>query len=585
METDSVDPEAFAWRGEVLLRAKGRVANGGSPNMSTRSNPVCRFAPQHTSRRWLTAGVLLVLPLGLPAAGCDDGPREPHSVQVTPQSTTLQSVGETVQLTAEVLDSDGDPMAGWPIDWSHDPPDGSVCTVDNTGLVTAQGDGTCTATATATDTHPLVEGHATVTVQQEAVQLSFDVQPTDGTAEEALPTFTVCVQDGLGNTVANDNSTQMTVGIGADPSAGQATLSGSTSKTVASGCADFDDVIIDVEGVGYTLTVDAAGLTGDESSPFEVFRNIATVIVACPDATLEYLGEAAQCTAEARSPSDRVIPSVTFSWSHDPQDGSVCTVDNTGLVTAQGNGTCTVTATADEVSASDVVTVEQKAATVTISPEFTALGISETKTLNVQAEDAAGCPIASATISSQCDAPGVVSISGTDVTGVAAGLTQCRFTSDAAVDSARIPVVDQKGFAAIFTTDADIYRITATSGSTIEADFWMIRPTAGDGDLASIQGTLVWDPSVLTYVSSAVIESGWTWVPNETNVGTGTLTYAAFSAVGTADTFVLARVTFTASGTSGAETTLDLSVTAAGDAIGTNITTLVQPVSSAVKIE
>jgi len=297
------------------------------------------------------------------------------------------------------------------------------------------------------------------------------------------------------------------------------------------------------------------------------------------------VGETVQLTAEVLDSDGDPMAGWPIDWSNDPPDGSVCTVDSTGLVTAQGNGTCTVTATADDVSGSGVVTVEQKAVTLTISPEFTALGISGTKTLNIQAEDAAGHLIASPTISSQCDAPGVVSVSATDVTGVAAGLTQCRFTSDAAVDSARIAVVDQKGFAAIFTTDADIYRITATSGSTIEADFWMIRSTTGDGDLASIQGTLVWDHSVLTYVSSGVIESGWTWVPNETNVGTGTLTYAAFSAAGTANTFVLARVTFTASGTSGAETTLDVSVTAAGDAIGTNITNLVQPVSSAAKIE
>jgi hypothetical protein len=229
--------------------------------------------------------------------------------------------------------------------------------------------------------------------------------------------------------------------------------------------------------------------------------------------------------------------------------------------------------------------VQRIATSLTLSPEFTVLAISETKTIGVEVTDAAGTPITSPTISSQCDDPGVVSVSATDVTGEAAGTSQCRFTVDEVVDSARIAVANQKGFAAILTTDADIYRITATSGSTIEVDFWMIRPTTGDGDLGSIQGTLVWDPSVLNYDGSALIESGWTWVPNETNVDTGTLTYAAFSAAATAKTFVLARVTFIASGVSGAETTLDLTVTAAGDAIGTNITSLIQPVVSAVKVE
>jgi hypothetical protein len=127
--------------------------------------------------------------------------------------------------------------------------------------------------------------------------------------------------------------------------------------------------------------------------------------------------------------------------------------------------------------------------------------------------------------------------------------------------------------------------MVAVQGSTLELDLWMIRPSGGDGDLGSIQGTLGWDPTQLTYVSSTVVESGFTWIPNETAVGSGTLGFAAFSAGGTASTFVLARVTFTASGPAGRLSDLNPSVTAAGTALGDVITALVQPVGSAVLIE
>lgn len=135
------------------------------------------------------------------------------------------------------------------------------------------------------------------------------------------------------------------------------------------------------------------------------------------------------------------------------------------------------------------------------------------------------------------------------------------------------------------TTDPTVDRVTASSDATVAFDVWMIRPTAGDGDIASIQGQLAWDPGVLTFVSSTVVESGWTWVANDANVSTGTLTYAAFSATGSSNTFVLARITFSASGTAGGATSLELSVTAAGDAVGTNILALIRPVSPKVIVE
>jgi hypothetical protein len=229
--------------------------------------------------------------------------------------------------------------------------------------------------------------------------------------------------------------------------------------------------------------------------------------------------------------------------------------------------------------------VQQRAARVTVSPQHVALGVAESATLSVAAFDALDNPIAAPTVDLSCLDAGVIGVSGTDVTGLAPGVTDCTATVDTSADTARIAVVEQSGFALLFTESQDTYRSSVVSGVMLDLDLWMIRPSGGDGDLGSIQGTLQWDPSQLTYVGSTVIEDGFTWIPNDTNVGNGTLAFAAFSAAGTASTFVLASVTFTVGGAAGGGTDLSPSVTAAGTSLGDVITGLIEPVTSVVVID
>ena len=67
------------------------------------------------------------------------------SVVIEPAAATLMSLGETVQLTASVLDQNGQPVAGAVVDWQSS--DASVATVSSQGLVTAVGNGSATVTA------------------------------------------------------------------------------------------------------------------------------------------------------------------------------------------------------------------------------------------------------------------------------------------------------------------------------------------------------------------------------------------------------------------------------------------------------
>ncbi|KPJ90825.1 MAG: hypothetical protein AMS18_09920, partial [Gemmatimonas sp. SG8_17] len=60
--------------------------------------------------------------------------------------------------------------------------------------------------------------------------------------------------------------------------------------------------------------------------------------------TLIGIGDVVRFTAVAHDPGGSLVPGVTFAWS--TSNAAVATVDHTGTVFAQGNGTATITATA-----------------------------------------------------------------------------------------------------------------------------------------------------------------------------------------------------------------------------------------------
>lgn len=67
------------------------------------------------------------------------------SIVIEPSSAILMSLGETVQLSASVLDGNGQPVSGAVVAWESS--DSAVATVSEAGLVTAVGNGSATITA------------------------------------------------------------------------------------------------------------------------------------------------------------------------------------------------------------------------------------------------------------------------------------------------------------------------------------------------------------------------------------------------------------------------------------------------------
>lgn len=111
----------------------------------------------------------------------------------------------------------------------------------------------------------------------EAARLAFVTSPTGVKGQEPItPPVTIEVLDQFGDRYT-ESSVTVTVDLGADPTEGQAHLSGEQTVGASSGIAVLDDLSIDLPGSGYTLTATAPGLESATSGEFSVHLTFATI--------------------------------------------------------------------------------------------------------------------------------------------------------------------------------------------------------------------------------------------------------------------------------------------------------------------
>lgn len=224
----------------------------------------------------------------------------------------------------------------------------------------------------------------------------------------------------------------------------------------------------------------------------------STVTVTPAATTLAALGRTVQLTAEVRGRSGQVLTGVTISWSSSAP--GVATVDASGLVTAVGNGTARITATAGSASGSAQVTVRQSASSVIVSPpslDFTALGDTLRALAAVSDED--GQPIVGAAVGWSSDDPDVATVDSTGlVTAVAEGTATITATVGTAHGAANVSVQQMP----------DTMEVTAPRGALAIGDSLQLTATVLDRNRHPIGGlTAAWsssDPSVAT-----VDRDGW----------------------------------------------------------------------------
>ncbi len=295
------------------------------------------------------------------------------SVTVSPATATLDVLGATRAFTAEARDAGGAVVPVTQFAWTSSALD--VAAVDPaTGVARATGHGTAGITATA----GLVSGTATLTVDLTATIATVTVEPSSATllTVGATQAFTAVARDAAGIVVpvaAFEWST-------AHPAVATVSALG-VATAVSHGETAVTATVADVSGSA-TLVVNLAA-------------TVTSVTVKPVAATLTELGATQQFSAEARDASGFVVPGIAVVWS--VASTAVATIDPaTGLATASGHGTTTVTAAAGSVSGTAVLTVNLATTivSVTVTPSTATLTtVGATQTFTAVARDAGGAVV------------------------------------------------------------------------------------------------------------------------------------------------------------------------------------------------
>jgi len=338
------------------------------------------------------------------------------SVSVSPSSLSL-TVGQTGQLTATARDASGNALSGRVVTWTTSA--AGAATVNGSGLVTAQGAGTATITATSEGQ----SGTAAVTVSQVPVA-SVSVSPSSFSLSVGQTRqLTATPRDANGNVLTGRAVTWTT------SAAGVATVN-------ASG-------LVTAQGAGTaTITATSEGQSGTAGAT--VLVPVASVSVS-PSSLSLTVGQTGQLTATPRDANGNPLTGRTVTWT--TSASGVATVNGSGLVTARGAGTATITATSEGQTGTASVTVTQApVATVTVSPSSLSLPVGQAGQLTATLRDANGNTLTGRTVTWTTSAAGVATVNGSGlVTALALGTATITATSEGRSGTAAVSVTASQG--------------------------------------------------------------------------------------------------------------------------------------------
>lgn len=179
-----------------------------------------------------------------------------------------------------------------------------------------------------------------------------------------------------------------------------------------------------LRGLAAVLLVNLAGCGGTESptSPGEVETPLATTVALSSTAlSFSSFGETQQLTATVMVHNGAPMGGASVVWASSAS--AVATVSPTGVVAAVADGTATITATSGSASETASVSVQQGAASITLSPISLILaGPGDAATVTASVTDAGGSEIANPALTWSSDAEAITTVSSNGlVTAVAAG--------------------------------------------------------------------------------------------------------------------------------------------------------------------
>ena len=187
--------------------------------------------------------------------------------------------------------------------------------------------------------------------------------------------------------------------------------------------------------VGLVASVLAAGCGGDSSGP----PAVKFVAVSSLASQVE-VGATVQFTATAKDGKGNTLSGRTVTWSSSAP--TVASVDGAGVVTGVTPGAATITATSEGASGTGAITVLQvPVASVVIDNRTPAVRQGGTAQLNALTLDAIGRTLSGRAITWSSALPATASVTQQGlVTGVLAGTTYIRATSEGKTDSVRFLV-------------------------------------------------------------------------------------------------------------------------------------------------
>jgi uncharacterized protein YjdB len=329
----------------------------------------------------------------------------PVEVVVSPASATLNLVGQTTQLTAQLFAAGRVPVFGVGVTWSSS--NAGVVSVDANGQVTALSAGEATITATTTGA-PSLQGSATVTVVLPPVVVRLSPPATTLTSVGQQVTLAAQAFDAVGGLVPSP------------------TLTWSSSNPVAATVSALGVVTAVADGTSI-ITAATGGVSGTATVTVDVV--VGSVTVSPASFTLSAPGRQQALTAVVASPSGTPIPGATPTWSS--SNPAAATVSAQGVVTAVADGTSVITATVKGVSGSATATVNVAVASVQVEPAgatMTAIGQQYAYTAVALNSDGAEIPGQTMVWSSSNPAVATVDAAGL-VTAVADGTTQIGATT------------------------------------------------------------------------------------------------------------------------------------------------------------
>jgi hypothetical protein len=212
--------------------------------------------------------------------------------------------------------------------------------------------------------------------------------------------------------------------------------------------------------------------------PEEVVLTATSVTVSPASATFSAVGDTEQLSATALDQNGNTATGVQFSWSS--SDASVASVSTSGLVTAVGNGTATITATTQGVSGTADVTVSQVLVSVGVTPlTATLTSLGDTEQLSASALDANDHEIPGKEFTWTSSNENLVTISAAGmITAVANGTARITATTDGVSGTADVWVC---------TLGATIRGVVRYNGQAVtnytnaEAYIWVRNEDTGQG--------------------------------------------------------------------------------------------------------